>query len=487
MMFSVHSLIILSILLPISFGSIIMLQRKSVRLIEFLFVSCAILLVCLSVMVAITTSQTSFQPLSLVQILGPLDISIHSEPLGVVFALLASTLFLVTTFYAIGYMRANHEQNLPRFYACFCFALGSVMGICYAGNLLTLFIFYELLTLITYPLVTHKQNREALRSGRIYLGLLLGGSIGFLLVAILWTWILADNISFVTGGILSGHASATTLMLLYTLFILGTGKAGLFPLHQWLPAAMVAPTPVSALLHAVAVVKAGVFVVLKITLYTFGLDLIDDTSTSGIIMFLSILTMIGASLIAIGKDNLKARLAYSTIGQLSYIVLGATIGTSSSVIGSTMHMVTHGVGKITLFFCAGAIYTVTHKTLISEMDGLARRMPITFAAFTIAAFSIIGLPPFAGSWSKWFLLDGALQADNWWAVFAYMLSTVLAIGYLGPIIIRGYSANAFDAGPQSANVERPLLCIIPLSVTAFFTLALFFAIPEIYWYVKQIP
>ena len=313
----------------------------------------------------------------------PLRLSV--EPLGMTFAAVAALLWPLNSLYSIGYMRGNQEHHQTRFYVCFAIAIASAIGIAFAGNLLTLFIFYEALTLSTYPLVTHKGNADAMRAGRLYLGILLGTSIGLLLLAIIWTGWIAGTLDFTPGGILAGKVEGPAAAALLALYMFGIGKAALMPFHRWLPAAMVAPTPVSALLHAVAVVKAGVFTVMKVIVYVFGIDFLSETGASQWLMWVAALTVLLASCVALTKDNLKARLAYSTVSQLGYVVLGAALATSMGVIGGSMQIVMHAMGKITLFFCAGAIYTATHKTEISQMDGLGRVMPFTFGAFLIGA------------------------------------------------------------------------------------------------------
>jgi len=381
-------------------------------------------------------------------------------------------------------MNANKEKHIARFYICFCLAMAAVMGIAYSANLLTLFIFYELLTLSTYPLVAHKGTEDAKNGARIYLGILIGTSIGFLLIAILWTWIITGTLDFSVGGILQNQLSDGLFMLLFALYAFGIGKAALMPFHRWLPSAMVAPTPVSALLHAVAVVKAGVFCVLKVTVYVFGIDVLTNTGANSPVIWIATATMLLASLVALQQDNLKARLAYSTVSQLAYIVLGAVIATSTSIMGSSLHLATHAVGKITLFFCAGAIYTATKKTLISDMRGLGRVMPFTFVAYTIAAISIIGLPPLAGGWSKWFLIDGAISADRLIIACAFLVSTLLNIVYLMPIAINGFMPNP----KLSSNgiKEAPFAVVMPLCVTAALCLVLFFLLPYVYDFLLQL-
>jgi multicomponent Na+:H+ antiporter subunit D len=399
-------------------------------------------------------------------------LALQVEPLGLLFALIASSLWIVTTIYAIGYMRAHHEIHQTRFYAFFAIAIGATMGIALAQNLFTLFLFYELLTISTYPLVTHAGTPEARRGGRVYLGVLMGTSIGFLLLAVVWTWQLTGTTGFKEGGILAGQASPLVIGILYGLFVFGIGKAALMPFHRWLPAAMVAPTPVSALLHAVAVVKAGVFAILKVTVYIFGIDLVRGSTASTALLWVAVLTIIGASLVALYQDNLKRRLAYSTISQLSYVVLGAVLANAASISGAAVHIATHAVGKITLFFCAGAILVATHKTRVSELDGLGRQMPLTMGAFLIASLSIAGLPPMGGLWGKWYLALGALDAGYGILVGVLMLSTLLNIAYLLPIPIRAFFRG--NRSTATGITEAPAACLIAIGVTTTICLLLFF-------------
>ena len=372
------------------------------------------------------------------EMLPGLSISFVVEPLGMVFAGIASFLWIITTVYTVGYMRGHHEQNQTRFYICFAVAISSALGIAFAGNMLTLFVFYEILTISTFPLVTHSGTPEAKRAGRIYLGILIGTSIALQLVAIIWTYTLTGTLDFTPGGILEGKVAPVMVSVLLALYIFGIGKAALMPFHRWLPAAMVAPTPVSALLHAVAVVKAGVFTVLKVTVYIFGIDLLQATDAGLWIAYMAATTILLASLVAMKKDNLKARLAYSTISQLSYIILGAMMASSLGILGGAMHIVMHAFGKITLFFCAGAIMVASHKTEISQMNGLGRKMPITFICFLIASLSIIGLPPFGGVWSKWYLALAAADTGQVIFVAVLMISSLLNVAYLIPIVVRAF-------------------------------------------------
>jgi len=405
-------------------------------------------------------------------------LALQIEPLGLLFALIAAVLWVATTVYAIGYMRGHGEQHQTRFYAFFAIAISATMGVALAQNLFTLFLFYELLTLSTYPLVTHAGSDEAKRGGRVYLGILMGTSMGFLLLAVIWTWHLAGTTGFQPGGILAGKTSPLVVGVLYALFAFGIGKAALMPFHRWLPAAMVAPTPVSALLHAVAVVKAGVFAILKITVYVFGLDLLSGTGATTLVLWVAAITIIGASLVALRQDNLKRRLAYSTISQLSYVVLGAVLANAAGIAGAAVHIATHAVGKITLFFCAGAILVAAHKTRVSELDGLGRQMPITMGAFLIASLSIAGLPPMAGLWGKWYLSIGALDAGYGVLVGVLMLSTLLNIAYLLPIPLRAFFARGTDPGGQWQ--EAPLPCLVAIAFTTIACVALFFFPEPVY-------
>ena len=402
-----------------------------------------------------------------------IPITLEAEPLGVLFALIASFLWIVTTLYSIGYMRGHHEENQTRFYTFFAYAIASVMGVAFAGNLFTLFIFYEVLSLSTFPLVTHAGTEAAKKAGRVYLGILFSTSIVFQLLAIIWTYAIAGTLDFADGGILSGRAAAGVVPVLLGLFVFGIGKAAVMPFHRWLPAAMVAPTPVSALLHAVAVVKAGVFSILKITVYVFGIDFITQVGASVWLMWIAAATIILGSLVAFTKDNLKARLAYSTVSQLSYIVLGAMLANSWGVIGGGMHIAMHAFGKITLFFCAGAIMVAAHKTEISQMKGLGRTMPVTFFAFFIGTLSIVGLPPAGGSWSKWFLGIGSLEAGQVGLVAVLMLSSLLSLAYLMEIPLKGFFYPP-DEPPHHEGVhEAPTPSLIAIVATAVACLILF--------------
>jgi multicomponent Na+:H+ antiporter subunit D len=405
------------------------------------------------------------------QVMPGLTIAFKVEPLGMLFAALASGLWIINSVYSIGYMRGNKEQNQTRFYTCFALALSATMGVAFAGNLFTLFLFYELLTLSTYPLVAHKGDPATVRSARVYLGVLLSTSIGLFLPAIIWTYMVAGTGDFTPGGILAGKLDDPAIGLLLGLFVFGIGKAAVMPVHRWLPAAMVAPTPVSALLHAVAVVKAGVFAITKIIVYVFGIDFLFDAPSSGWLLYMAAFTIIAASLIALRQTNIKRLLAYSTIAQLSYVVMAAAILKPLAEVGAAIHIVAHAFGKITLFFAAGAIYVASKKTELHQLRGIGRRMPWTTAAFSIGALSMIGVPPTAGFVSKWYILAGAFEADNLVAVFTIIASTALNAAYFLPILYLAWFERENSGAPEHG--EAPLAAVLALCVTALLTLAFF--------------
>jgi multicomponent Na+:H+ antiporter subunit D len=415
--------------------------------------------------------------LELVEPVAGLAIAFAVEPLGMIFACVASFLWIVNSVFSIGYMRGNDEPRQTRFYVCFAIAIAATMGLAFAENLFTLFVCYEALTLSTYPLVTHHKNDEAKAAGRTYLGILLGSSVVLLLPAIIATFVLTGSITFTPGGVMAGKVGPVVGGILLLLFLYGIGKAALMPMHKWLPAAMVAPTPVSALLHAVAVVKAGVFTVVKVSVYIFGLDYLRELALADVALYLAGFTIIMASIVALRQDNLKRRLAYSTISQLSYVVLAALILSPLSTMGAALHVAVHAFGKITLFMAAGAIYTAAHKTNVSQLDGIGRRMPWTMGAFAIGAISMIGLPPAAGFLSKWYMLLGALEVEQWFAVVIIIASTLLNAAYFLPIIYAAFlkpeADDGHSHGPGQGHGEAPLPIVLALVTTASATILLF--------------
>lgn len=398
-----------------------------------------------------------------------ISLMLRVDPLGILFALSASFLWIVTSFYSIGYMRSLSEHKQTRYFASFALCLSSTMGIAFAGNLLTFVIFYEALTLATYPLVIHKESPEAIAAGRKYLAYLLTGG-GMLLLGVALTQMLAGSGDFLPGGFLSESIGRDRLWILLVVFLVGLGtKSALMPFHGWLPAAMIAPTPVSALLHAVAVVKAGVFGYARIFGFVFGPALIDRIGAADLVAGLAAATILLASLLALAQDNLKLRLAYSTVGHLSYIILGMVLLSPSGWLGGLYHIAAHAAMKITLFFCAGAIYAKTHRENISELDGIGAQMPLTMGAFSLASFGLAGIPPVGGFISKWYLAQGTVESGETVLLVVLLLSGLLNAGYLFPIIYRAFfrSSDRF----QKFNEASPLM-VVPLLLTAALSLML---------------
>jgi multicomponent Na+:H+ antiporter subunit D len=411
---------------------------------------------------------------TLVPLGSALSLRLTVDAFGLIFALLASFLWMVVSVYSIGYMRTLKEHAQTRFYFCFAMALFGATGVALSGDLLTLYMFYEILTVATFPLVAHKETPEAMRAGRKYLAYLLTGA-AFVLFSMVATYHLTGSLDFVAGGFIGGKGPSDLLRVLFATFIIGFGtKAAIMPLHEWLPSAMVAPTPVSALLHAVAVVKAGVFCCLRVILYVFGPSTLSDLNLWTVLAIVVSITVIGANLFALTQDNLKRRLAFSTINNLSVIILGASLLTPDSVRGALLHLPFHGFMKITLFMCAGAIYVSTKKELISQMDGIGRQMPLTMAAFTIGVAGLVGIPPVAGFLSKWYLCLGALQAGQIVFLFVFLASALLDAAYFFPIVFRVF----FRAGTEDPFRGRESgLLAAPLVVTGLLSV-LFFIYPD---------
>jgi multicomponent Na+:H+ antiporter subunit D len=421
-------------------------------------------------------------------VLAPgLALHLRADAFGLLFALVASGLWLLTSVYSIGYMRAGGYGHQTGYFASFAVCVSATIGVAFAANLLTFFVFYEILTIATYPLVVHFRTEEAMAAGRKYLVYtLVAGQL--LLLAIAWTQVVAPGESFQPGGYLAGRSTPAALTIMFILFIAGVGvKAGIMPLHGWLPAAMVAPTPVSALLHAVAVVKAGAFGCVRVVGYVFGVDLLGELGADQVLAAAAGITIIVASLRALGEGHLKRRLAYSTIGQLSYIVLGAALGSVAALAGAMFHIAAHGAMKITMFFCAGAIYTKAHVEQIADLGGIGRRMPITMGAFTICAFGLGGMPLLAGFISKWNLGVGAVEAGQTGYIAVLFASGLLNIGYFFPIVQTAFFGS-----------ERPVVfddcgpaLTAPLALTAAAAIVLgiypdaMFSIFELAWQAAQ--
>lgn len=406
---------------------------------------------------------------TLFELLPGLSFSLRADALSMVFAVSASFLWVVTVFYSAGYMRGLHEHEQTRFNTCFALALFGAIGCAFSDNLLTLYLFYEIVSVCTYPLVAHHQDEESYSGARKYLTYLTSTAKGLILPAMVLIYVLSGTLDFSLGiekGILPPGAHRWVVTALYACCILGFAKNGVMPFHNWLPSAMVAPTPVSALLHAVAVVKVGVFSTVRVMLYVFGVDTMSALNL-GIptALFVSVTIVIG-SIVALSKDNLKARLAYSTVSQLSYIILGVALLTPAGIQGGVIHIANHAFSKITLFFCAGAIYVVTHKKNISEMSGLGRMMPFTFGAFALASLSMIGAPPVAGFVTKWYLLNGAWDANSMIIIAVLLVSTLLNAAYFVPIVYQGFFGKPSDSDLKHKFAEAHPSMVVPLSITA---------------------
>ena len=409
---------------------------------------------------------------TLFQITDTIGFTLRADSAGILFACLAALLWIPINFYSIGYMRCNNEHEQTGYFAAFAICMSSVMGIAMASNLLTFFFFYELLTIASYPLVLHKRNEEALLASRKYLiYTLISGQL--FLAGLVAVYCISGTMDFKAGGFLTTDMAPTwQLQLIFLIMILaGSVKAAVMPLHGWLPAAMIAPTPVSALLHAVAVVKTGVFAVLRIIGFVFGPKLLADIGTADILAWFAAGSIIISSLIAIQQDNLKRRLAFSTIGQLSYIVLGAALLSPLSIKGAYLHLVAHAVMKITLFMCAGVIIVRTHRSNISEMYGIGKKMPITMCCFTIASLGIAGMPFLVGFISKWNLALGALQSGKPLYVAVLIASAMLALTYLMPVCQMAY----FKSDPQEqfrTYGEISYRMLLPICFTTILALVL---------------
>lgn len=412
--------------------------------------------------------------LTLFQVLPGLAIQFKVDAFGMLFALVASSLWIVTSVYSIGYMRGLNEHAQTRYFKFFALSLSATLGVAFASNLFTLYLFYEMLSLSTFPLVTHHQDQEAVTGGRKYLTYLLGTSIGFVLPAMLITYAITGDLTFSSEGVFVGKTVAFPLWILLLMLIFGFAKAGIMPFHSWLPGAMVAPTPVSALLHAVAVVKVGVFCICRVITGVFGVDLLVAENLNTLIVFVAGFTVLTSSLIALSQDNLKRRLAFSTIGQLSYIVMGVGLASKLGVIGGMTHIAMHAFGKITLFFCAGAIFVATGKKNVSEMVGIGKRMPITMFAFFIGSLSVIGMPPAGGLISKWYMVLGALEADKIAILVFYLISSLLNAAYFLPIVYKAFFCTPEESMFEDKVQEAPKWCMVPPAFTALCSMVLFF-------------
>lgn len=471
----VTSKLLLAVLIPLIGSIIVMLLGKDENLRETVssVSSIALFAVVCSMIPDIFAGKTLY--FNLFTILPNVSITLRADPMSMIFAMVASSLWTIAVFYSMGYMRGLNEHAQTRFNACFAIAIFGAIGVAFSDNLFTLYLFYEIVSICTYPLVAHHQDQEGYEGGRKYLVYLTATAKAFLLPAMILIYVLTGTLDFATNistGIFPDGVNEALVIMLYIFCLFGFAKNGIMPFHHWLPGAMVAPTPVSALLHAVAVVKVGVFCTTRVMLYVFGVDLMDALNLGVPTAYFVGFTIIAASVIALSKDNLKARLAYSTVSQLSYIILGVALLTPAAIEGGLIHIVNHAFSKITLFFCAGAIYVAAHKKDISEMEGLGKVMPFTFGAFAIASLSMIGAPPVAGFVSKWKLLVGSMQAHQIGILLLLLTSTLLNAAYFLPVTYRAFFGKRPASEPYTGIREAPLSMLIPILIACFISVVI---------------
>ena len=454
---------------------LIMVSGKRPNLREFWSIAGAVL-TFLSVMAMVPAIWQGNRILYTLSTIAPgISLNFRVDALSLIFGIVSSFLWIFASIYNIGYMRSLNEHAQTRYYAFFAIAIFGAQGVSYSGGLFSLYLFYEIITLFTYPLVAHHQDEEGYAGGKKYLVYLMGTSKGFLLPALILTYVMTGTLDFadnIRTGVFPSSADPLWITVTYVLFVAGFAKAAIMPFHNWLPSAMVAPTPVSALLHAVAVVKAGVFCIVRVMLSTFGTGVLQDLGIGLVTAYVVSFTILAASIIALTKDDLKARLAYSTVSQLSYIILGVALLDNSGVLGGIIHIVNHGFSKITLFFCAGAIYVAHHKKKISDMAGIGYAMPFTMGAFALASLSMIGAPPVAGFVTKWYLLNGALEIQNIPILIVLVASTILNAGYFIPITIRAFFEGKKERWSRKDIHEAPLTMVVPLVLASIISLVL---------------
>ena len=468
----ITSKVLLATLIPMVTAALVMATGRSPNLRESISFVGAVLTFIAVMILAPGVLRGGAYALDLITIYPGISVSFYLDPLGLVFAGTASFLWILASVYCIGYMRGLNEHAQTRFYVCYAVSVGAAMGAAFSANLFTLYLFYELVSIFTYPLVMHHQDKEGYEGARKYIIYLMFTSKAMLLPAMAIIYVLTGTLDFnmsgISGGIFPAEADRMMVIIAYLLCLFGFAKAGIMPLHNWLPDAMVAPTPVSALLHAVVVVKVGVFSICRVMLSLFGIDLLDVTGMGMFTAYVVSFTIVTASIIALTQTNLKARLAYSTVSQLSYIVLGVAMLTPHAVTGGLLHIANHAFAKITLFFCAGCIFVASGKKDISEMGGLGWRMPVTMAAFALASLSMIGVPPVSGFVSKWYLALGAMDIGNMILLAVLLISSLLNAGYFVPVVLKSFFGTPLAADTGTGSLERQplvLLMVVPLLIT----------------------
>ncbi|MBN2260033.1 MAG: monovalent cation/H+ antiporter subunit D family protein [Clostridiales bacterium] len=456
-------LILLPLMIPI-FGSLSMAFSKIIK--DKYMKPAAVLIVIVNFFsIFLINNQVNIEVLHIIKMNEFIDIYFRVDQLGKLFSYMAGSLWIITSFYSLEYMK--HEGKERRYFTFFILTLGIVMGISYSGNLFTLYIYYELLTLSTFPLVIHADSSEALQIGKKYIIYSFVGAT-FIILGMMILFSITGNLNFTGGGIsdIVLYPDKTLLLISFLSMFIGFGvKAAMVPFHSWLPAAMVAPTPVSALLHAVAVVKSGIFALLRTTYYIFGPVLVKELNGDKFLIPLVIATIIMGSMIALHQENLKKRLAYSTISQLGYIILGILMLNPEGLIGAILHMINHAVIKITLFFVVGSITYMTGKKYINEIHGLGKKMQKTFLVFTVAAISLVGIPPTNGFVSKWMLGIGAMDAGQVLYIIILLFSAFLTAAYLFPIAVEGFFKKE-EIMTEEGNMDPPKMMMVPMVVLA---------------------
>ena len=459
--------LLIALLVPLAGAVGVMLKGRDEKIREG--ISCVASLVLFGIVLSLIPDILHHRTLvfHMFTLLPGVSITLRADAMSMIFAIVASSLWTIAVFYSMGYMRGLNEQAQTRFNACFALSIFGAIGVAFSDNLFTMYLFYEIVSVCTYPLVAHHQDDEGYHGARKYIIYLTTTAKAFLLPAMILIYVLTGTLDFaanISTGIFPVGVNTALVTMLYIFCLFGFAKNGVMPFHHWLPGAMVAPTPVSALLHAVAVVKVGVFCTTRVMLYIFGVDTMHALNLGIPTAYFVGFTVLMASILALSKDNLKARLAYSTVSQLSYIIMGVALLTPAGIQGGLIHIVNHGFSKITLFFCAGAIYVAAHKKNISEMEGLGRTMPFTFGAFAIASLSMIGAPPVAGFVTKWNLLVGSIQAHQIGILLILIASTLLNVGYFAPVTYKAFFGKPPEGEPYTGIKEAPLAMLIPILI-----------------------
>lgn len=475
-----QSILIIYALLPSLLATFILPLFKNKPNLRDITTVIATLITFVFVVVIILPIILSGEKLSFVlfEILPGMSVAFKVDAFGMVFAVVTASLWVMTNIYGIGYMRGLNEHAQTRFFVYFTISIFAALGVAFSGNLLTLFIFYEILSIVTYPLVIHHEDVKSMRSGTEYMIYLIVFSFLFQLIAILLIYGIAGTLEYTDGGILSlSNAGALMLTAIFLMLIFGYAKCAIFPVHSWLPAAMVAPTPVSALLHAVAVVVAGVFGVLRMVFDVFGPQLIHSLNLHWVLGTLAAFTIIATLLFGLTQDHFKRRIAYSTVTHLSVMMLGAALLTKAGMIGGILHIAAHSFGKIVLFFTAGAVFVATHKEYIKDLNGMGWKMPITFISFTIGVLAMIGIPLTFASLSKGMMMEGALAGEYFIFFAVFLLAGLLDVFYFFPIIYRAFFKEPYSEDKNLKINEfspKMSLVVVPTAIVAAFVVIFFF-------------